>query len=164
MSPLVVLIGIAAAPVVVLSILRVNAAIIFLSLCLGSVLEQFAGNDAHSFTNLLSTKPSISSYGISLALLLLPAVFTTLVMIATVRGSLGLILNILPAISVGLLAVLLVVPLMSPGLHGAIVSTNIWQYVQRAQVLVITVGSILSLLFLWMQRPKHAHREKHGKH
>src|ERR1700691_5564887 len=86
MTPLLLLAVMAAAPVLLLLVLRVNAAIVFLSLCLGSVLVQFAGSDAHSFVNLMSTSATLSSYGITLGLLLVPAVFTTLVMIGTVRG------------------------------------------------------------------------------
>jgi hypothetical protein len=156
----------AVVPVVVLFFLRVNAAIVFLSLCLGSVLVRFAGDDAKSFVNLVSGNAVLSDYGISLALLLLPAVSTMVVMIGTVRGKFRSLLNILPALSVGLLAILLAEPLFSAGLRGAIATTAVWHHVQQAQVLVVCLGSLISLLFLWLQRPKHGGRDKHksGRH
>jgi hypothetical protein len=163
MSPIVLISAVAAAPVLLLLVLRVNAAIVFLSLCLGSVLVRFAGNDAGSFVNLFSASHAASGYGISLALLLVPAVFTALVMIGTVRGTVRLVLNLLPALSVGLLTVLLAEPLFSPGLRGSIASTSVWNHVQQAQVLVVTLGGIISLLFLWLQRPRHPH-DKHHRH
>jgi hypothetical protein len=166
MNPLVLIAVMAIAPVVLLLLLRVNAAMVFLSLCLGSVLVQFVGRDAQSLVNLFSGTHAVNSYGVSLGLLLLPAVFTMLVMIATVRGKIALILNLLPALSVGLLALLLAEPLFSPGLRGTIGATSAWQQVERAQVLVVSLGAIISLLFLWLQRPKRAAHDKHkrGQH
>jgi hypothetical protein len=163
MSPLVLLIAMAAVPVLVLMILRVNAAIVFLSLCLGSVLVRFVGSDTHDFVNLLSASQAVSGYGVMLALLLLPPAFTTVVMIGTIRGKFRLVLNLLPALSVGLLAVLLAEPLFSAGLRGAIESTTVWPDVVRANVLVVGVGSLVSLLFLWLQRPKRSGEEKHRR-
>lgn len=49
MSPEFALAAIVLAPVVLLMVLRVNAALVFLSLCLGDVLVQFTANDANSF-------------------------------------------------------------------------------------------------------------------
>jgi hypothetical protein len=164
MNPLVLLGALAIVPIVLLTVLRINAAIVFLSLCLGSVLVRFAGSDASSFVNLMSPSKALNGYVIMIALLLLPAIFTMIIMIGTVRGTFGMLLNLLPAISVGLLTVLLVAPLLSAGLYGTIASTSEWHYIMRAQVLVISVGSIVSLLFLLTQRPKRAEHGKHGRH
>ncbi len=163
MPPLAVLAIITVVPVVLLLLLRVNAAIVFLSLCLGSVLVRFVDNDAQSFVNLFSGSAAARGYGVSIALLLLPAVFTTLVMIGTVRGTFRLMFNTLPALSVGLLVLLLAVPLFSPGLRGAIDNTSVWPHVQQAQVLVVGLGALISLLFLWLQRPKHEY-DRHKRH
>lgn len=164
MTPLIVLLALIIIPVTLLIVLRVNAAVVFLSLCLGSVLVRFVGSDAQSFVNLLSSSKNISGYVTLLVLLLLPAISTTLVMIGTVRGSFGHVFNLFPALAVGLLTALLVVPELSPGTYFTITSTKEWHYILRAEVLVITVGAILSILFLWMQRPRHAGHEKHSKH
>lgn len=161
MNPLVLIAIMAVAPAAVLFFLRVNAAIVFLSLCLGSVLVRFAGSDAKSFVKLASGNAAVSSYGAQLTLLLLPAVFTMIVMIGTVCGKFRSLLNLLPALSVGLLAVLLAEPLFSPGLRGVVGTTAVWHHVQQAQVLVVCLGSFISLLFLWLQRPKHGGRDKH---
>ena len=163
MTPLMLLGIMVVVPIVVLVLLRVNAAIVFLSLCLGSVLVQFAGSDAHSLAKLFTGSKAMNGYGVSLVLLLLPAVVTTIVMVGTVRGKVRLLLNMLPALSAGLLAVVLAEPLVSPGLRGSLAKSSIWHYTQRADVLIIGFGAIFSLLFLWMQRPKHAGGES-GKH
>lgn len=164
MTPLVLIAAMIAVPVVLLFVLRINAAIVFLSLCLGSVLEKFVGGDASSVTNLFSASKVVSQYGTSLFLLLLPAVFTMIVMIGTVRGKFRALINILPAVAVGVVGLLLAEPLFSPGLRGAVGSTQAWHELQRAQVLVVGVSTIVSLLFLWLQRPSRGESGKHGKH
>ncbi len=45
-TPLIFFAVVLLGPAVALTLLRVNAAVVFLSLCLGSVLVQFMGNDA----------------------------------------------------------------------------------------------------------------------
>jgi len=158
-TPLVLIAAMAAVPVVLLLVLRINAAIVFLSLCLGSVLVRFAGQDAGSFVNLFSSSAAARNYETSLALLLMPSIFTMIVMIGTVRGKLRALLNILPAVGVGLVGVLLAEPLFSPGLRSAIASTQVWHTMQQLQVLVVSASTIVSLLFLLMSRPGRSSHE-----
>ena len=54
MAPAVILSAIVLVPVVVLMLLRIIAALVFLSLCLGNVLVQFIAPDANSFRALFS--------------------------------------------------------------------------------------------------------------
>src|SRR5580765_2533045 len=114
MSPELILIALMATPVVVLWLLRVNAALVFLSLCLGDVLVSFTAKDAVSIVSGASTSVHASDAVIRLGLLLAPAILTILFMIGTVKGK-KRFLNILPAAGVGLLSALLVVPQLSPG-------------------------------------------------
>ena len=158
---LIILGGLLAAPVLALMMLRINATLVFLSLCLGYVVMQFLGADAQSFAETFMTHATLSTNIMKLVLLLFPAVFTMVFMIRTVRGG-KLVLNILPSLAVGCLTVLLVVPLLPPGLSHAIASTAVWQQAERLQSLVVGAGALLSLLFLWMLRPKHG-SEEHGK-
>jgi hypothetical protein len=164
MPPLVLLGIVIAVPVLLIFVLRINAAIVFLSLCLGSVLVHFVNNDAKSFANFMSGNKIISGYGITLALLLLPAILTMVMMIATVHGKIRSVINILPALAASLLAVLLAVPLFAPGLRGAIDNTVLWKELLRAEVLIVGFGSFISLMFLWLQRPKRHDKEKHRRH
>lgn len=163
MTPLVLISLIIIAPVLILTALRINAAIVFLSLCLGSVLVRFVSDDAHSFVSLFASNKTVSDSYVSIGLLLLPVVFTMLVMIATVRGKIKTGLNILPALSVGVVGLLLAEPLFSPGLRGAISNTILWHDLVRAQSLAVGVSTLISLLFLWFLRPKHGGHEE-GKH
>ncbi|HVW23120.1 MAG TPA: hypothetical protein VHB51_01365 [Candidatus Saccharimonadales bacterium] len=169
MSPALVLGAIIVLPIFVLMLLRVNAALVFLSLCLGDVLVQFVAGDANSFFSLLSkqnvtAKPiSTSDQTIHLVLLLFPVVLTTIFMIRTVHGT-KLLLNFLPALGVGLLGALLVVPLLSPGLNSGILNTSLWQQVTQAQNLIVGSSALVCMFALWTQRSKVGLGRHHKKH
>src|ERR1700724_2314946 len=112
MTPSVVLAAIVLVPVVVLMFLRINAALVFLSLCLGDVLVQFVAPDANQFLALFSAHvPKGLDTGnntIKILLLVLPVVLTAIFMIRTVNGYGRLVINALPAAGVGLLGGLLI--------------------------------------------------------
>lgn len=173
MTPEVTLGALVVAPVILLLLLRVNATLVFLSLCLGDVLTQFVAGDANDLVGLLSASNaqvhiSSSNNTLKIILLLLPVVLTTVFMIRTVRGKVRLMLNVLPAAGVGLLGALLIVPLLPPGLAHNIIGSTLWDQVHRAQDLIVGATALVCLLVLWLQRPKTGHSEekgkKHGKH
>lgn len=172
MSPEITLAGIVLVPIVLLLFLRVNATLVFLSLCLGDVLVQFVAGDANDLLGLLSASNAHTSVNpgnntLKLILLLLPVVLTTVFMIRTIKGKFRLILNLFPAAGVGLLGGLLVVPLLSSGLSSSIVGSSLWTQVQRSQDLIVGGSALACLLVLWLQRPKtggHHEEKKHGKH
>jgi hypothetical protein len=167
MSPDVILAAIVLVPVVLLMFLRINAALVFLSLCLGSVLVQFIAPDAYTFLTLFSAHvPKGLDEGndtIKLILLLFPVVLTAVFMIKTVRGKTKSALNLLPAAGVGLLGGLLVVPLLPPGLSHNIINSSSWAEVAKAQDLIVGASALVCLFVLWLQRPKTGH-DKHDKH
>jgi hypothetical protein len=167
MTPEVTLGAIVLVPVVLLMLLRINATLVFLSLCLGNVLVQFVAPDANSFFQLFAASvPEGVDTGndtVKIILLLLPAVLTAIFMIRTVRGKAKLLLNVLPAAGVGLLGALLVVPLLPSGLSTNIVDSSLWEQTLKAQNLIVGTSALVCLLVLWLQRPK-AGKEKRGKH
>jgi len=154
-----------AAPLLVLTILRINAVMVFLSLCLGEVLVKYVADDSSVMLNLFSSHPAgvISKSGLQIVLLLLPAALTSVFMIFSVKGRGRVLLNILPAAATSFVGVLLAVPLLAPGLRDSIEAGNSWQQVTRAQALVVGVSALISLLFLWMQRRSKPAHEKHGR-
>jgi len=93
-------------------------------------------------------------------LLLFPAVFTALFMVRTVRGT-KLTINLLPALGVGCLLALLVVPLLPPGLSHAITNMAVWHQAVRLQDLIIGVSSLASLMSLWLIRPRRNREKAH---
>lgn len=161
--PLILIIAMLVGPAVLFFILRVNAALVFLSLCLGSVLVQFVGPDAQSFVGLFTTAKPVSDATVSLGLLFLPAICTTIFMIRTIRGKTRAILNVIPSLAFGVVGFLLAEPLLSGGLQSTIATTTVWSDLLHAQDLAVGVSAIIALLFLWLQRPKRISEGK-GKH
>ena len=158
-----ILIGLLAAPVLLMMVLRINATLVFLSLCLGYVLMTFVGVDVKQFAELFMKHTDVSINIMKLVLLLFPAVFTALFMIKTVRSAAKLILNLLPAIGAGCLVVLFVVPLLPPGLSEGIVRLRLWHEATRLQDMVVGVSALISVFFLWAQRPRKSDDEKGKK-
>ncbi|HSW85346.1 MAG TPA: hypothetical protein VLF79_01880 [Candidatus Saccharimonadales bacterium] len=167
-APVITLAAIALIPVVAILILRINAALVFLSLCLGAVLVQFVANDANVFLAQHSIKvPQLADSGgnnfVKIVLLLLPVLLTAIFMIRTVNGKGKMALNLLPAAGVGLLGALLVVPLLPAGLSHNIIDSTLWHQARSAQDLIVAASAIVCLLVLWLQRPKTG-GSKHNKH
>ena len=165
MPPEVILGAMILVPAAVLMLLRVNAALVFLSLCLGDVLVQFVTPDANSFLQLFSAHDSADSGNdnAKIILLLLPVILTTIIMARTVHNKLRLVLNVFPSLGVGLLGTLLVVPLLPPDLSGNIIGSQMWTEIQHFQNWIVGHTAAMCLLLLWLQRPKHA-KHKSSKH
>jgi hypothetical protein len=166
MSPEFLLATIVVVPAILLMVLRINAALVFLSLCLGNVLVQFVASDASNWLATFSsshttTVVTTTNSNIKIGLLLLPAVLTAVFMIRTVQDGPRLLLNLLPAIGVGVLGALLVVPLLPPGTSHNIIASQLWWNAQQAQNLIIGLSAVVCLVVLWMQRPTAGH--KHHK-
>lgn len=158
MSPVLILALIVLAPATLIVLLRANAALVFLSLCLGVVLVEFVANDADLMLSAVSTRATPNN--VKILLLIIPMALTIFLMAKTVKSS-RLMLNALPALGAGLLLALLVVPLLPPHTAEAVMKSSSWQQVQKLQDMIVGASALLSLFFLWLQRPK-AH-DKHGK-
>lgn len=159
-NDLVLLVG-AIAPVVILTILRINAVMIFLSLCLGDVLVRYVAGNANSMLTWMAPNITpLSASMVQLAVLLLPVVLTCVFMLFSVRGRMRTLMNILPAAGVGLLGILLIVPLLPPGLKFAIEDQALWSQLTRSQALIVGLSAMISLFFLWSQRRVLGHHEE----
>jgi hypothetical protein len=155
------LIGILAVPVVLMTVLRINAVLVFLSVCLGAVLVRFVGPDALDMVHLFSPgTSSVTESTLQLVLLLVPVVMTMLFMIHSLKGN-KVVFNVLPAAGASFLLLLLIEPLLSPGLIGTITASPVWAEIVKIQDLVVGVSALLCLFFLWLQRPKHESDKKH---
>lgn len=166
-APTITLAALVLLPIVLLLWLRVNATLVFLSLCLGNVLVQFVAKDTLDYLTLHAGQvpaqaSNAGSDTIKLVLLLLPVVLTTVFMIRTVHGQGKLALNILPAAGVGLLGALLVVPLLPSGLSHNVLRSSLWTQATNVQDIIVGASAFVCLLVLWLQRPKTGDK-KHGK-
>ncbi|HSX33171.1 MAG TPA: hypothetical protein VLF91_02430 [Candidatus Saccharimonadales bacterium] len=148
-------------PALLFLVLRVNASLVFLSLCLGTVLVQYVASQANDLITMLVPHASpISTSSLQLVLLLIPAIVTAIVTIFSMHGRLKTVINVLPAAGAAALAVLFAVPLLTPGLRANLESLKTWHYLSNSEALVIGAGAAVSLTFLWTQRSALRHHDK----
>lgn len=154
-----------ALPALLLLTLRINAAMVFLSLCLGEVLVLYVASAATDM--LKGSMPSISQVSTStmqLAVLLTPPAVTALLAAFSVHGKLKNIGNVFPAVGASALGVLLAVPLLPTSVRLSVQLQPAWEVLSNAEALVVGVGGLVSLMFLWSQRRHFKSPEKHKKH
>lgn len=154
-----------ALPALAVIALRLNGAMMFLSLCLGSVLVQYVGSSTNDLMNLISPQAgSFSSRTVDLMLLLTPAIVTGIVTLVSVRGRLRVLFNILPAVATSAFAVLLAVPLLPPAAAAALQREGLWFVLSHSEAIIVSSGALVSLLALWTQRGHFKGHDKHHKH
>lgn len=148
-------------PVVLLLVLRTNAAIVFLSLCAGALAVQYVGSEAILAGSAVGNHSEAVSQYFLVALLLLPAVLSGIFLVKTMTGPKA-IFNILPAFAVGVVGVLLAVPLLPGNLQNVIVDLGGWNLLDQMREFVILMGIAASLVVLWVTHPRgHGRHRKH---
>jgi len=153
------------APIAIIYFLRANATFVFFSLCLGDVLAQFIATDTNSLTNLLSAShlnASLQPPGDNwrLFFILLPVVITLGLTFHTVKGQSKKILNIFPAIGVGLVGALLVVPVLPSSIAQSAIDNSLWSQLTNYQGIVVALSALACLSMVWLQRPKSSGGKK----
>ncbi len=157
MTPAIILGLCILAPAILAFILRVNAAILFMSLCVGEVLVIFVSNNATSYLSPLSPSGHISFSSMRLALLLLPPILTLLLMFHTVHGKSKLIVDLVPGIATGLLLALLLVPILPAGLSMNIQNASIWHHYYQYQTVIVVFGALSCIVFMLLGRQNGKH-------
>jgi ABC-type polysaccharide/polyol phosphate export permease len=153
-----------ALPTLIIVALRLNGAMMFLSLCLGAILVQYVGSNTNDLMDLISPRAgTLSKSTLSLGLLLIPAIVTGMVTLMSVHGRLRVLFNILPALAMSSLAVLLVVPLLSPHMAATLERGGTWHFISHAESLIVSSGALVSLLALWTQRHHFKGHESHKR-
>lgn len=164
MTYLIILAAVAVVPALIITAFRVNGAIAFMSLCLGSVLVNYTSADVTAVVSGFSAKYSLSTHQmVQLVLLVLPFLLTILFTRKSVGGS-KKITNVLPALASGLLFALLAIPLLSANLQNHLEGLSAWRQLSNMQTAVVLGGAAFSLLFLLFTHRPHRSGEKRGKH
>lgn len=168
MTYLIVLAALALVPLLAIVLLRVNGAIAFMSLCLGSVLVSYTSSDVNDLVGSFAAKGTTNFHQwVQLALLAIPFLLAILFTRGSVKGS-KKYTNVLPAIASGLLFVLMSVPLLPKNVQNHIHAQQAWTQLSNLQTAVILGGALFSLVFiLFTHRTHHGDEEgkkKHGKH
>lgn len=154
MIPIILIVSLVL-PVLLLLILRTNTAVVFFSLCAGSVLVNYGGNTVITFANSFFAQGSgiIDSY-LQIGLLFLPALVSTILLRKSFKSP-KLVIFALPAFAVSLTGLLLVVPLLPGGIQHNVMVTEVWKQVDSYRDLIIITAFVVSLAVLWISKPSH---------
>lgn len=153
-----------ALPAILLLVLRINAAMVFLSLCLGQVLVLYvASAAADMLAGSVQGVSQVSTSTMQLCVLFAPAAVTAVLAARSVHGRVKNMANFFPAVGVSGLGVLLAVPLLPTATRLNLQAQPVWGYVSNAEALIVGIGGLVSLLFLWTQRRHLKQPEKHKK-
>ncbi|MEI9914428.1 MAG: hypothetical protein WDN66_05690 [Candidatus Saccharibacteria bacterium] len=135
-----------AVPIVAIVALRVNALIVYLGLCLGYVLSEFDGTNKE-VTKIAGSSKWVQHVGGSsnahLILLLLPAVVLLLFTIKTASGG-KYSINLIPAVAVGILAVITVVPLLPVSTAVKVMNEPLWTNVTKYQGALVALSVLIA--------------------
>lgn len=145
-------------------LLRTNGAVVFFSVCAGSVLSLQLSGEASLISSTLVKDGDLNMAIVSIGLLVLPAILSIFIL----RGSISsgkFIFNLFPSLATGALLVLLIIPLMPKNISGQILITDIWSKLLQFQPLILVFGVISSilLLFLTQNRSKGGRKKKESK-
>lgn len=158
---------IALAPIIGIFLLNANAALVFLSLCLGYVLYAFDSHNAASAINSLhkynlATHLKPSAIAINLVLLLGPAAITLVTQIKSTHGSRKLF-NIIPAVFCGLFIVLIITPTLPSSIAAEIARTAYWGKLVHYQADIVGIGAVVALIFFWANARHHSSKKSGHK-
>lgn len=145
-----------AGPAVITYFLKSNAALGFLSLCVGFVLSTSVITD---LKHLLSeTNLSLTASTLALILLLGPLAVTMLVTRRSAGKGFKLGLHLLTALCVGGLLALSIGPIINTSSQMNLAGSQIWKNLQKTQSVVIGAGALLSLILIWYGALKKSSR------
>jgi len=164
MGYLLLLVALTVLPMLAILFLRVNGAIAFMSLCLGSVLAAYTGSDVTDIATSFTAQGTLNIHEwVQLVLLVLPFLLTILFTRKSVSGP-KRVTNVLPAVASGMLFALLVVPLLPANIQRQIHELWLWDQLSFLQTSVILGGALFSLLFLLLThryKGEEEHKKKH---
>lgn len=155
MTYLIVLACLVLVPFVVIMALRSHGSIVFLSLCLGSVLATLVAPDVTNVVSAITRGNTVVTLQWSqIGLLAAPFVLATIFTKGAIRGGKQL-LNGLNAFASGTLFALLLTPYLSSDWQSGIRALGLWRQLDNLQTAILIAGAGISLLFLLVTRPHH---------
>lgn len=154
-------------PIIGLYLLKVNAALVYLSLCLGYVLYIFDAHNAGVLAGSLNAHSSLvhlkaSTVVVNFALLLGPAALTLISQINSLHGKSKRFLNLVPTIVTGLFIPLLVVPILPASTAESIIKTSYWAQLIKYRASIVGVGAVVAILFFWLNGRESTKKKHHS--
>ncbi len=161
MTYLIVLACLVLVPFLLIMALRSHGSIVFLSLCLGSVLATLVAPDMTDVVSAMTRGNTLVTLQWSqIGLLTAPFLLATLFTKGAIRGGKQL-LNGLNAFASGTLFALLLTPYLSPIWQAGIKQQGLWHQLDNLQTAILIVGAATSLLFLLITRSHPKLDKKH---
>jgi hypothetical protein len=163
-----ILFGVAIVTVVVLLISKTNAGLVFLSLCAGNTLLQFADKNLSYINTKLEENNLTSRFIVSNGLLRIIIVLVPVVVIVIFakhyRGRSQWLMQLFPAIATGMLGCLIIIPLLSASAQNSIATSGTWSLIQKYQIPIVAVGLLIAIADVIHSshsgRPKHYNKSK----
>ncbi len=144
-------------------LLRTNTAVVFFAVCAGSVLVSAAGKDTDLLAHSLGGSIQLSTNVAQAALVLLPGIFSAILLRKRVSKAL-LLLAVIPALSSTLVGLTIVYPFLSGSFQSTLNSSRGWPLIAQYYELIVVIGIISSLAVMAVTVPKHHKVDKHKKH
>ena len=143
---------------------RSHGGLVFLSVCLGSVLATYVAGDASTIISGASRSSALATIQwTQIGLLFTPVVLTLLLARKKLKG-LKLILGTFAAAAGGGLLALLLTPYLSQNLQQQIRREVLWHQLDSLQVAIIITGTLVTMLLLFIMRWKpDGDKKKHKK-
>lgn len=164
MNSLVLLGCLALIPPMATLVLRSNGVLVFLSVCLGSVLSTFVADDVGTVISGASKSGALATMQWSqLGLLVIPVALTIILARKKLKG-VKLILGVIAAAAGGGLLALLALPLLSRSIQDSVRAAEVWRQLDNSQSAIIIAGALVTVLFLFMTRTKPVEDTKGKKH
>ena len=146
-------------PLILTFFLKSNAALGFLTLCLGFVLTTSVIGD---LKHLLSEQNlTVTNETLAIALVLVPFLLTLLLTRKSAGKDLAFGLQLVASIFAGGLLALTIGPLLTSADQFNITSSAIWSNLVKSQAVIIGIGSLLSLFLVWFSSGSKKHSKKH---
>lgn len=159
-----VLISLVILPFLLITILKANGAVAFLSVCLGSVLATIVAPDATDVITAVTRGSELTTLQwVQVALLAVPLLVSVVFTRGSVRKGSKLVLNWVNALATSCLFAVLMVHYLPSGAQTELQHVMLWRQLNNLETTVLIVGSITSLLFFLLSRPHEKHDKKHGK-
>lgn len=156
-----ILVALVAVPLGLQLFLSSNGSLGFLALCAGAVLQRVLSDSAPvSWGGDMiidwANNPGVGVFAISL-----PFVLTIFLTAGRAKGNVRF-MHLIPGLAAGGLFALLVSPLLAINLQPTLLNAPVWEYATKAQLAIVVIGVIFSLLMVWLKRPQHkGHKKSH---
>jgi len=144
-------------PVVLTFLLKSNAALSFLALCVGFVLSTSVIGDLKQLLSEMNL--SVTNSTLAISLLVLPLVLTLLLTRKSNTKGLKLWLQLLAALGTGGLLALSVAPVINASWLD-LSKSDVWDNILKIQSGIVGAGALLSFALVWLGSSK-LHRKKH---